>query len=129
MKNPSIFFARSTLMLFFPNSSRKVSRTCSHITIWCRLCGCKSYIGNLFASFPCPFSSVVCHHAVHYQATFESGWDCWKNNRKTRGSRHPSGIGISLVPHSNLNSIPFSPFTLGTILIDSLFHCHIYTNI
>ena len=40
-------------------------------------------------------------------------------------------IGISQVPHSNLNSIPFSPFAFGTILIDrrNLFHCHIYTNI
>ena len=40
------------------------------------------------------------------------------------------GIGISLVPHLNLNLIAFSPFALDTILIDrrNLFHCHIFTD-
>ena len=68
-------------------------------------------------------------HTVHYHATFESGWDCWKNYWEKCDNMYIPGIGISLVPHLNLNSITFSPFVFDTILIDrpNLFHCHIYT--
>ena len=88
------------------------------------LYGCKTCIGNLLDLFLCPFPSAGCSfywnelywgHTVHYLI---SGWDCWKNYQKTRGNTYLSELGISLVPHSNLNSIHYSPFTLGTILTD-----------
>ena len=51
--------------------------------------------------------------------------------KTTRDNRYLSGYGISLVPHLNLNPIPFHSFSLGKLLIArcNLFHCHIYTNI
>ena len=70
-------------------------------------------------------------YTVHYQATFDSGWEYCENYPKKHDNGYLSRLDISLVSYSNLNSIPFSSFALGTILIDRriLFHVDIYTNI
>ena len=140
MKSPSIFFARSILMLFFPNSSQAVSRTYSHNTIWYRLCVIKFTLATSLLHFLVLFYlrhvtsiGTSCTDTMKYiiKQLLNQGGTVEKMIEKTRGSRYLSVIGISLVPHSNLNSIHFSPFALRTILIDrhSLFHAHIYTNI
>ena len=130
MKNPSIFFAKSIYMLLPANGFRLASRTCCH-TIWYRLFGFGNLVGSFFVLFHLQYVNSIgasCTEAIQptlVQRLYQGG-----TFEKIIKKHVPMDIFQDLA-YSNLNSIPFSPFALGTILIDrrNLFHCHIYTNL
>ena len=130
MKNPSIFFAQSIYMLLLSNGFRLASRTCCH-TIWYRLFGFGNLLGSVFVLFHLQYVNSIgtsCTEAIQ-PTIVQLLYQCGTFEKIIK--KHVTIDIFQDLAYSNINSIFFSPFALGTILIDrhNLFHCHIYTNL